>query len=201
MNELQINPAKTVLILIDLQHAILSRETAPHTAAQVVENSKKLAEIFRAKGATVVYVRVDINDFLELPVDESSPMGPGPFPAILSEIAPSAGFQTGDTLIVKRHWGAFAGTDLDEQLKSRGVDTIVLAGISTNHGVESTLRQGTGLGYAYITVEDACSGMDAEQHRFAVTNIFPRLSRVRSTSEVLAALGHPPSVASHLPKC
>src|SRR6185437_13730568 len=131
MNELQINPAKTVLILIDLQHAILSRETAPHTAAQVVENSKKLAEIFRAKGATVVYVRVDINDFLELPVDESSPMGPGPFPAILSEIAPSAGFQTGDTLIVKRHWGAFAGTDLDEQLKSRGVDTIVLAGIST----------------------------------------------------------------------
>jgi nicotinamidase-related amidase len=73
-------------------------------------------------------------------------------------------------------------------LRSCGVDTVVLTGISTNAGVESTLRQGTGLGYAFVTVEDACSNHDAEQHRFAITNVFPRLSHVRSTSEVLAAL-------------
>jgi nicotinamidase-related amidase len=136
----------------------------------------------------VVYVRVDINDFLELPVDEPFRMGDGPFPASLSEIAPSAGFQPGDVLITKRHWGALGGTDLEEQVRSRGVDTVVLAGISTNAGVESTLRQGTGLGYAFVTVEDACSSHDAEQHWFAITNIFPCLSHVRSTSEVLAAL-------------
>jgi nicotinamidase-related amidase len=136
----------------------------------------------------VVYVRVDINDFLKLPVDEPFSMGAGPFPSSLSEIAPSAGFQPGDVLVTKRHWGAFAGTDLEEQLKSRGVYTVVLTGISTNAGVESTLRQGTGLGYAFVTVEDACSSHDAEQHCFAIRNIFPRLSRVRSTSEVLAAL-------------
>jgi hypothetical protein len=128
----------------------------------------------------VVYVRVDINDFLELPVDEPFRMGGGPFPASLSEIAPSAGFQPGDVLITKRHWGAFGGTDLEEQVRSRGVDTVLLAGISTNAGVESTLRQGTGLGYAFVTVEDACSSHDAEQHRFAITSIFPRLSHVRT---------------------
>ena len=189
MAELRIDPSKTALVLIDLQNAVLGRESAPHPAAQVVENSKKLAEAFRQKSATVVYVRVDINHFLSLPVDEPFRMGEGPFPASLSEIAPAAGFQSGDLVITKRHWGAFAGTDLDEQLKSRGVDTVVLTGISTNAGVESTLRQGTGLGYAFVTVEDACSSQDAEQHRFAIKNIFPRLSRVRSAAEVLAALG------------
>ena len=188
MAELRIDPAKTELVLIDLQNVILSRESAPYPSAQVVENSKQLADAFREKGATVVYVRVDINEFLQLPVDEPFRIGDGPFPASLSEIAPSAGFQPGDVLITKRHWGAFGGTDLEEQLRSRGVDTVVLTGISTNAGVESTLRQGTGLGYAFVTVEDACSSHDAEQHRFAITNIFPRLSHVRSTREVLAEL-------------
>ena len=188
MTELRIDPAKTALVLIDLQNAVLTRESAPYPSAQVVENSKKLAEAFREKGATVVYVRADINDFLKLPVDEPFRLGDGPFPASLSELAPSAGFQPGDVLITKRHWGAFAGTDLEQQLRSRGVDRVVLTGVWTNAGVESTLRQGTGLGYAFVTVEDACSSHDAEQHRFAIRNIFPRLSQVRSTHEVLAAL-------------
>jgi len=188
MAELRIDAAKAALVLIDLQNAIVSRQAAPHSTAQVLENSRKLAEAFRNKGATVVYVRVDINEFLKLPVDEPFRMGDGPFPESLSEIAPSAGFEAGDILITKRHWGAFAGTDLERELKSRGVDTVVLTGISTNAGVESTLRQGTGLGFAFVTAEDACSSHDAEQHQFAITNTFPRLSHVRSTGEVLAAL-------------
>jgi nicotinamidase-related amidase len=160
----------------------------PHTAAQVVENSRKLAEAFRAQGAPVVYVRVDLNDFLKLPVDQPHNMGDKPLSAAASEIAPSAGFQPGDILLTKRHWGAFAGTDLEQQLKSRGVDTVALTGISTNVGVESTARQGTGLGFAFVVVEDACSAQDADQHRFAFENTFPRLTRVRTTDEVLASL-------------
>ena len=112
---------------------------------------------FRAQGAPVVYVRVDLNDFIKLPVDQPHNLGDKPVPAAASEIAPSAGFQPGDILITKRHWGAFAGTDLEQQLKSRGIDTVVLTGISTNAGVESTARQGTGLGFAFVLVEDACS--------------------------------------------
>jgi nicotinamidase-related amidase len=186
--ELQFDPKKTALVLIDLQNAIVGMNPAPHSAAQVVENSRRLAEAFRVHGAPVVYVRVDLNDFLNLPVDQPHNLGDKPLPAVASEIAPSAGFQPGDILITKRHWGAFAGTGLEQQLKSRGIDTVVLTGISTNVGVESTARQGTGLGFAFVLVEDACSAQDAEQHRFAFENIFPRLSRVRTTGEVLAAL-------------
>jgi len=187
MAELQFDPKKTALVLIDLQNAIVGMNPVPHTAAQVVENSKKLAEAFRVHGAPVVYVRVDLNDFMKFPVDQPHNLGDEPLPTAASEIAPSAGFQHGDILVTKRHWGAFAGTDLEQQLKSRGIDT-VLTGISTNGGVESTARQGTGLGLAFVLVEDACSSQNAEHHRFAFENIFPRLARVRTTDEVLAAL-------------
>jgi nicotinamidase-related amidase len=188
MAELQLDPQKTALVLIDLQNGILGMTPAPHSADKVVGNSVKLANAFRAKGAPVVYVRVDLNDFLKLPVDQPHNMGDKPLPPVASEIAPSAGFQPGDILVTKRHWGAFAGTDLEQQLKSRGIDTVVLTGISTDVGVESTARQGTGLGFAFVLVEDACSAQSAEHHRFAFENIFPRLTRVRTTDEVLAAL-------------
>ncbi|HEY2466432.1 MAG TPA: isochorismatase family protein [Terracidiphilus sp.] len=188
MPELQLNPKKTALVLIDLNNIILGFNTAPYAPAQVVERSKKLAEAFRAAGAPVVYVTVDLNGFLKLPVDQPFSMGDKPIPAVATEIAPAAGFQPGDLLVVKRHWGAFAGTDLEQQLKARGVDTVVLTGISTNAGVESTARQGTGLGFAFVLVEDACAGQDAEEHRFAFEKTFPRLARVRTTDEVIAAL-------------
>jgi nicotinamidase-related amidase len=188
MAELQLDPKKTALVLIDLQNAIVGMNPMPYTAAQVVENSKKLAEAFRAHGAPVVYVRVDLNDFMTLPVDQPLNLGDKPLPAAASEITPSAGFQPGDILVTKRHWGAFAGTDLEQQLKSRGIDTVVLTGISTNAGVESTARQGTGLGFAFVLVEDACSSQNAEHHRFAFENNFPRFTRVRSTDEVLTSL-------------
>jgi nicotinamidase-related amidase len=188
MAELQLDPKKTALVLIDLQNAVVGINPVPHTAVQVVENSKKLADAFRVHGAPVVYVRVDLNDFMKLPVDQPHNRGDEPLPAAASEITPSAGFQHGDILITKRHWGAFAGTDLAQQLKSRGIDTVVLTGISTNAGVESTARQGTGLGFAFVLVEDACSSQNAEHHRFAFENIFPRLTRVRSTDEVLTSL-------------
>ena len=109
-------------------------------------------------------------------------------PPELSEIAPSAGLQDGDLLITKRHWGAFANTALEEQLRLRGIDTVVLTGVSTNWGVESTLRQGTGLGFAFIVAEDACSAQDGQEHRFAFEKTFPRLARVRTAAEVIKAL-------------
>jgi nicotinamidase-related amidase len=188
MAELQLAPQKTALVLIDLQNAVVGINPAPHSSAQVVENSRKLADAFRDQGAPVVYVRVDLNDFMNLTVDQPHNRGDKPLPAAASEITPSAGFQPGDILVTKRHWGAFAGTDLEQQLKSRGIDTVVLTGISTNVGVESTARQGTGLGFAFVLVEDACSAQNAEHHRFAFENVFPRLARVRTTDEVLAAL-------------
>ena len=70
MAEFQLDPKKTALVLIDLQNAVVGMNPAPHTAVQVVENSKKLASVFRGQGAPVVYVRVDLNDFMNHPVDQ-----------------------------------------------------------------------------------------------------------------------------------
>lgn len=189
MDSLTLSPGSTALVLIDLQQGIVASPTAPYPAGDVVANAAKLARAFRDKGAPVVYVRVDFANFLALPVD--APMrsaGAPPPPASASELAADAGFEAGDLVVTKRHWGAFAGTELEQLLKSRGVDTIVLGGIATNFGVESTARQGTGLGFAFVVVEDACTSRDAGAHRFAFEHIFPRLARVRRTDEVLAAL-------------
>jgi nicotinamidase-related amidase len=189
MTPLHLDPQKTALVLIDLQQGIMSLPTVPHAAQDVIQRCSRMAHAFREKGATVVYVHVDMADVLMLPVDQPArdPNAPPP-PASASELVPEAGFQPGDLLITKRHWGAFAGTELEAMLKQRGIDTVVLAGVSTNVGVESTARQGTGLGFAFVLVEDACAARDADSHRYAFEKTFPRLARVRSTDEVIAAL-------------
>lgn len=186
-SEWKLDPKTTALVLIDLQNAVLGYETKPYAGSEVVERSRAMAETFRAKGALVVYVRVPLNERLSLPTDEVMNL-PKDLPAAASEITDAAGMQGGDLLISKRHWGAFARTTLESELRSRNVETVVLAGIATNMGVESTLRQGTGLGFAFITVEDACSTFSPEMQDFAFKAIFPRLSHVRTTQQVLDAL-------------
>jgi nicotinamidase-related amidase len=188
MSQLVIDPRKTALVAIDLQNAILRMNPAPHAAAEVVSNNGRISDVLRAMGGLVVWVRVDLNKAIRLPVDLPTPFEGKSLPSELMEIAPSAGLQDGDLLITKYHWGAFAGTPLEQQLRARDINTIILTGISTNAGVESTLRQGTGLGFAFVVAEDACSGRDADEHRFAFQNVFPRLARVRSVDEVLKAL-------------
>lgn len=188
MAGLTLHAPTTALVAIDLQNMLMALNAAPHAVADVIARNRQIADALRAKGGLIVWVRVNVNDFLELPVDQPSAFKGVLMPEELSEIAPSAGFQDGDMLITKRHWGAFAGTPLEEQLRLRGVEKVVLTGVSTNAGVESTLRQGTGLGFSFVTVEDACSGQDADEHRFAFTKTFPRLARVRTTNEVLEAL-------------
>jgi len=151
-----------------------------------------VAARFRELGATVVLVRVafqaDLKDLLNAPADVPAPFNPSSLPPNWSELAPEIGPLPGDLVVTKRQWGAFYGTDLDLQLRRRDVRTIVLGGISTNIGVESTARSAYEHGYAQVFVEDAMTSHSAEAHDFAVKNIFPRIGLVRSTAEVLAAL-------------
>src|ERR1700735_2348272 len=178
MTAMQLDAKKTALVVIDLQKGIVGRPIVPHTAPEILERSSRLAKAMREKGGTVVYVRVDFNDFLRLPVDQPPALPDGPLPTELSEIVPEAGMLPGDTLVTKRHFGAFAGTELESLLRAHGVDTVAICGVSTNIGVESTARQGTGLGFAFVVVEDACAtSMGEEAQRFAVEQIFPRLAR------------------------
>jgi nicotinamidase-related amidase len=191
MTSLQFDPKSTALVLIDLQHGIVGRPLAPHSAADAIARAAQLADALRAKGGTVAYVRVDMAQVLHLPVDAPTrdPSAPPP-PAIASEIVPESGYQPTDLLITKRRWGAFYGTELDQQLRRRRIRTIVLGGIATNFGVESTARAAFDRGYELIFVDDAMSSVSATAHEFAVQNIFPRMGRVRKTEQVLEALAH-----------
>jgi nicotinamidase-related amidase len=105
-----------------------------------------------------------------------------------AKIVPTLGPQPGDFVITKRQWGAFYGTDLDLQFRRRGITTMILCGISTNIGVESTARFAFEYGYHQICAEDAMAAMSLEEHTTTITKILPRLGFVRSTAEILAAL-------------
>jgi len=190
MTELTIDPASTALVIIDLQRGIVARPSAPHAAADVVARAGRLADAFRAAGAPVVLVNVafaaDRRDLLQPPVD-----APNPSHQVRpdwSELVPEIGPREGDIVITKHQWGAFYGTELDLQLRRRGVRTIVICGIATNFGVESTARDGWERGYAFIFGEDAMTGLTEGAHEFAITTIFPRLGRVRSTDQILQGI-------------
>ena len=190
MTDLSLSPPTTALVVIDLQKGIVARQCGPHASADVVARSARLAEAFRAAGATVVLVNVafskDRRDVLAPPVDSPNP--PTTPPSDWSELVPEIGPRDGDLLISKHQWGAFYGTELDLQLRRRGVRTIVLCGIATNFGVESTARDAWERGYAIVFAEDAMAGLAAEAHQFAIGTIFPRLGRVRSTDQILLSL-------------
>lgn len=184
-----IEMSKAALVLIDLQRGVTARQLAPRTADDVIRTSGRLATEFRQRGGVVVLVHVtfapDGSDAPPRDVDEpfAQQKPPAGWDQFVDEMTP----QPGDVVITKRQWGAFYGTGLDMQLRRRGRDTIVIGGIATNFGVESTARDAWERGYKLIFVEDAMASMSADDHAFAITRIFPRLGRVRSSAEVLAA--------------
>ena len=178
----------TALVLIDLEHAIVAMKLAPHTSAEVVSRAAKLADAFRKKGGTVVYVRVLVTEMAQLPVDQPLMSG-GPPPPNASELVPEAGVQPDDIIVKKRQWGAFYGTDLEQHLRRRGIRTIVIGGIATNIGVESTARAAFDHGHEVVFAEDAMSSLSAEVHEFPIKNIFPLMGRVRTVEQIVKALG------------
>lgn len=186
----KLNAKTTALVVIDLQEGILPFAGGPHLANDVVTRAARLADKCRQNGSPVILVRVgwsaDFAEALKQPVDAQAPAQALPdnwwtWPQAL-------GRQESDIEVTKRQWGAFYGTDLELQLRRRGIDTIILCGISTNIGVESTARNAWELGFSLVIAEDACSAASADQHQGSMTHIFPRIGRVRSTDEILQAL-------------
>lgn len=182
--------ANTALVLIDLQQGITSRETAPYPAAVVVDASARLAAAFRAKGLPVVIVTVGwAADMSDAPNQPLAPLIPAPAdPEAFVAVAPEIGSAPTDIHVRKRQWGGFYGTDLDLQLRRRRIDTIVLTGIATNMGVESTARSAWEHGYSIIFAEDATTSFGDDMHNFSMKTIFPRLGCVTDTQSILQAV-------------
>ncbi|MET7389414.1 hydrolase [Streptomyces sp. NPDC005529] len=182
---------RTALVVIDLQHGIVGNPgVAPHPAADVVERSARLADAFRGHGLPVVLVRVtaaaDGSDALSGRTDGAS-RGRS-FPEGWDVIVDDLAGHPEDITVTKRNWGAFYGTDLDLQLRRRGITQIVLTGIATSIGVESSARAAHEHGYHVTLATDAMTDLDAETHRNSVERIFPRLGETGTTDEILEVL-------------
>ena len=143
----------------------------------------------------------DFKDALEAASSISpSPHRRAAFPKISSELKSMDWQSLATFFVTKRQWGAFHGTELDLQLRRRGIQTIVLGGVTaTEHGRRrSTARQAAGnTAIAVVLAEDATSGLSAQMHDFAIGNTFPRISRVVKSADLHRFL-KPDSVAVYV---
>lgn len=189
---LSLDPATTALVLIDLQKGTLAMPMAPYGAAEVVANAARLVDAFAASGAIVIQVHVafspDMSDRPGQDVDVPLSLPPGALPADFSALAPDLAARPAHAVIVKRQWSAFYGTELDLQLRRRRITHVVIGGVMSNFGVESTARDAWQHDYSVVVAEDAASAPDAAMHAFAMEKVLPRVSRVRRTAEIVAAL-------------
>ncbi len=189
---LKLNPPSTGLVLIDIQQGILAIPMGPRQAPEIVANCSRLAKACKEAGATVIYVKVDFAadyaDKPNRPTDVPMVLPPGGLPAGFASHHPDLLATAPDLVVTKRQWSAFFGTELDLQLRRRGIDTIVLGGLATNFGVESTARDAWQHNYAVVIAEDACSSFSAEMHDFSIRSVMPRIAHVSETGAISAAL-------------
>lgn len=194
-----LDPSRTALVLMDYQRGIVGR-LADGDADALVERAAAALDLARRAGVTVGYVRVALADDEAAAVPErnrtfSALAGRGgmrpddPDTAVVDRLAP----RPEDVTVRKVRVGAFSTTDLDDQLRRRGIDTLVLAGISTSGVVLSTVRDAADRDYGLVVVADLCADTDAEVHRVLIEKVFPRQADVVSSAELGNLFGVWPS--------
>ena len=171
------------LIVIDLQKGIAGLP-AVHPVNEIIDRSAQLARAFRKRALPVVLVNVSgaAPGRTDAGMPKFSP------PADWTELVPELDRQPGDHIVTKQRWGAFLGTDLNDYFRQRGVTQVVLTGVATSIGVESTARNAHDLGYHVTLVLDAITDRDAGAHQHSVETIFPRLGETATTNDVLKLL-------------
>ncbi|MEU9971602.1 isochorismatase family protein [Streptomyces sp. NPDC051014] len=181
---------RSALVVIDLQQGIVGMPTQPYTGAEVVARSVELADAFRARNLPVVLVRVSFAaDGADAVPGRTERQARGlAFPEGWDVVVDELSGHAGDILVTKHNWSAFHGTGLDDQLRRRGVTQIVLTGIATSIGVESTARDAYAHGYHVTLATDAMADADPDAHRGSVERVFPRLGESGSTADVLELL-------------
>ena len=173
----------TALVIIDLQKGIAAM--VPQAAGDVISRSARLARAFRERKLPVVLVNVA--DAAPGRTENPRPNFAS-FPADFTELVPELDRQPSDHLVTKHTFGAFINTDLDSYLRKRGATQVVLAGIATSIGVESTARSLYDAGYNVTFAVDAMADRVVGNHRHSVEAVFPRLGETGSTDDVLSLL-------------
>ncbi len=173
----------SALIIIDLQKGIVAMPTV-HPSGPIIDHARALAAAFRRHALPVVLVNVT-----ERPpgrVEQARNMGN--LPAGWTELVPELDQQPQDLTVTKRSAGAFTTTNLESLLKERGVTQVVIAGISTSLGVESTARHAFELGFNVTLAIDAMTDQSPETHTNSITRIFPRIGETGTTREIIDLL-------------
>jgi nicotinamidase-related amidase len=189
-----LDPRRTALLVMDYQPGIVGR--LPDPDAQLAIGADALARA-RAAGAHVGYVRVAFTEADLAAVPDTNKMfsmvkasgramhADEPATQVADAVAPAPG----DIVVRKTRVGAFSTTDLDAQLRARGVDSLILAGISTSGVVLSTVRAASDLDYRVVVLSDACADAVPEVHAFLVEQIFPRQAYVATVADLEGVLG------------
>jgi nicotinamidase-related amidase len=191
-----LDPQRTALLVMDYQQGVVARLEDP---GPLLERAAELIDVARAAGLTVGHVRVAFDDadydavpayssfatYASDPAARASMHVDSPTTQPHERVAPAEG----DIRVRKTRVGPFTTTDLREQLNTRGIDTLVLAGISTSGVVLSTVRQASDFDYRVLVVSDACADFDPEVHRVLMTKVFPRQAEVVTVAEVRELLG------------
>jgi len=175
----------TALIVVDLQKGIVGGPLL-HPVGEVIARASALAERFRELGLPVVLVNVAGTAPGRT---ERAPRHTTPFPADWTDLIPELNRKPHDILVTKRTWGAFAGTDLGARLKARDVTQVVVAGVATGTGVESTARQAYEQGFNVTFAVDAMTDTHPEAHQYSLTNVFPRLGETGTSADIIRLLG------------
>lgn len=174
---------RTALIVVDLQHGTVDGPSVVPTGP-VVANAARLAAAFRAHNLPVALVTMHGSAPGRIGVLQGRP-APA---ADLGDIVPGLGADPGDLRVTKSRWGAFAGTALGELLHERGVTQVVVVGMATSIGVESTARQAYDLGLHVTVAQDAVADRFAPGHERAIGLVLPMLGEVATSDEVVALL-------------
>jgi nicotinamidase-related amidase len=187
------DPNRTVLLVMDYQPGILG--SLPDADVLLGRAADTIA-LLREHGGTIGYVRVafDDTDIVAMPATNKMAArlagssralhSDSPATAVHERIAP----QAGDVLVRKTRVGAFSTTDLDDQLRVRGIDTLLLAGVSTSGVVLSTVRDAADRDYRVVVLADLCADSDPEVHAILTERVFPRQADVITTADLPARL-------------
>jgi nicotinamidase-related amidase len=174
----------TALIVIDLQKGIVSGNFI-HPIADIINRTHALVDLFRAKDLPVVLVNVAGR------APGRTEQGPRISQSLAegwADLLPQLDRQPSDIAVTKRSWGAFATTDLEAQLKTRGVTQVIVAGVATSVGVESTARQAYEQGFNVTLALDAMTDLRVEAHDYSIRNVFPRIGETGATQEIISLL-------------
>jgi nicotinamidase-related amidase len=174
----------TALIVIDLQRGIANGSFI-HPIGEVISQSRALIDVFRKMKLPVVLVNVAGRAPGRT---EQGPRSSMPLSAGWTDLLPELDQQPGDMVITKQSWGAFATTDLEHQLKARGVTQVVVAGVATSGGVEATARQAYEQGFNVTLALDAMTDMRKDAHEYSIRNVFPRVGEIATVQDIISLL-------------